>query len=111
MKNKQQFIIKNGFLFDGMSDIEIKNIKVLELYSNEGANAFVFKAYDTMLEREVALKIWCRVDRKADERLLKAKKECSKIAQLKHPNIATIHYADIIKGYPIAIVDLTYPHL
>ena len=105
MKKKQKFKIINGYLNDGNKTINIENIKVLEIYSDEGANATVFKAYDTMLDREVIVKVWCRIDRDLDRTLLKAKKELSKVGGLSHPHIATIHYANIIKGYPVAIVD------
>jgi serine/threonine protein kinase len=105
MKKKQKFKIDNGCLSDGAKTIYIDNIKVLEICSDEGANATVFKAYDTILNREVVLKIWCRIDRDYERTLLKAMKELSKVGRLSHPHIATIHYANIIKGYPIAIVD------
>ena len=103
MGRKQKFNIVDGHLHDGKVKIKIDNIRVIEKHSDEGANVTVYKAFDTMLNREVALKISCRIDKNVRARTIKAKGECSKIGRLNHPKIATVHYANIIKSYPVAI--------
>ncbi|UCE02950.1 MAG: protein kinase [Candidatus Latescibacterota bacterium] len=64
----------------------------------EGAYGEVYRAYDSSLDLEVALKL-LRPDhfsgRQAPERLLK---EARCLAQVHHPNVITVHGADIHDG-------------
>lgn len=108
MHKKADFSIQNKQLFvkDGRA-IPIKKIKIIKVISNEGANSTVFLAKDEFLDREVALKIWSRIDFEKEGTIIKAKKECRKIASLRHPNIAQIYSAEIVEEhFPIAILEL-----
>ena len=66
---KKSFSIKKGGLYDGQKYLKIKNIDVLEVSSCEGANAIVYKGKDRLLDRDVAIKVWCRIDRTEKDRL------------------------------------------
>lgn len=60
----------------------------------EGGMAIVYKAYDTRLERDVAVKIIRKGAFPADhiERILKRfEREAKALARLSHPNIMKIH--------------------
>src|SRR3990172_4488419 len=106
MRNKQEFQIIDGCLCAGGRRFFIKNIKIQSILSNEGANATVYLAHDSYLKRKVALKIWCRKDRKIEISSERAKEECAKIAKLSHPLISVIYSADIVEGYPVAALEL-----
>ncbi|MFQ5771807.1 MAG: serine/threonine-protein kinase, partial [bacterium] len=69
---------------------KIKHYKIVELLGSGGMGK-VYKAFDLMLERDVAIKVLHRHlwnDKKTDDRFLQ---EARAIARLVHPNIVTIH--------------------
>ena len=67
----------------------------------EGGMALVYKAYDTRLEREVALKV-IRTEKAADELFLKRfEREARALALLSHPNIVHINGY----GVPYLVMD------
>jgi serine/threonine protein kinase/Flp pilus assembly protein TadD len=57
----------------------------------EGGVGIVWKALDTTLDREVAIKILSETFRQQPERLERFKREAKALAALDHPNIVTIH--------------------
>lgn len=62
----------------------------------EGATAEVFRARDTRLEREVALKKFRTVAGRSDEAVLQ---EARRLAKVRHPNVVTVYGADLIEGH------------
>ena len=57
----------------------------------EGGMGVVWKAIDTTLDREVAIKILPEALAGADERLARFEREAKLLASLNHPNIAAIY--------------------
>jgi serine/threonine-protein kinase len=57
----------------------------------EGGMGVVWKAVDTTLDREVAVKILPEAFADEAERLARFEREAKLLASLNHPNIATIH--------------------
>lgn len=71
----------------------------------EGGMALVYKAYDTRLERDVALKV-IRTEKAADELFLKRfEREARALAQLSHPNIVHINDYGEQDGAPYLVMD------
>ncbi len=57
----------------------------------EGGMAVVWKAVDTTLDREVAIKVLPDAFSKDPERLARFEREAKSLASLNHPNFAAIH--------------------
>jgi len=71
----------------------------------EGGMAVVYKAYDTKVEREVALKV-IRMELKDQERHLKRfKREAKALTKLTHPNIVGLLDFDIYEGNPYIVME------
>jgi tRNA A-37 threonylcarbamoyl transferase component Bud32/tetratricopeptide (TPR) repeat protein len=72
----------------------------LTLVNRVGAGAFgeVYRAWDTRLEREVALKLLRRGDAAAGGANSRAVHEGRLLARVRHPNIVTVYGADVIDG-------------
>lgn len=75
------------------SHLSISNIEFNRAILPSGANGMVFEAYDTLLRRSVAVKIWIPSEGDARNRKKQALAEASKIAQLTHNNIVRIYSA------------------
>jgi Tol biopolymer transport system component len=61
----------------------------------EGGFGEVFRAYDPQLDRQVALKLQRQT---ADAGVLRALGEARRLARIRHPNVLTIHGADVNDG-------------
>src|SRR5262245_16617275 len=71
-----------------------------------GATADVYRAFDTQLQRDVALKILTD-DRHADPRVRhRLEREARILAALEHPNIARIHGLEQIDGMYALVLEL-----
>jgi serine/threonine protein kinase/tetratricopeptide (TPR) repeat protein len=71
-----------------------------------GGMGEVYRARDTKLGREVAIKILPRVFTKDPERLRRFEREARMLAALNHPNIAAIYGAEEIEGVPALVLEL-----
>ena len=74
----------------------------LDIRSELGSGAFgtVYLAWDTRLEREVALKLLKRLDDADVPLASELIKEGRLLAQIRHPNVVTVHGADVFDGQP-----------
>jgi serine/threonine protein kinase len=68
---------------------KIGHYDVLSLLGRGGVGE-VYRARDTQLKRDVALKVLSAAFSSDPERLARFQREVEALAQLKHPNIATI---------------------
>ena len=79
-----------------------------EIGSSVGAGAMgqVFRAWDTRLNRDVAIKVLPK-DFVADaDRLRRFEQEVKTLAALNHPNVLTIHDAGVHDGAPYLVSEL-----
>ena len=71
-----------------------------------GGMGEVFRARDTRLNRDVAVKVLPK-DFVADaDRLRRFEQEAKTLATLKHPNVLTIHHAGVHEGAPYLVSEL-----
>lgn len=74
----------------------------------EGGMAVVYKAYDTRLERDVAIKIIRREafsEEALDEVLKRFEREAKSLAKLSHPNIVKVHDYGEHEGSPYLVME------
>jgi len=71
-----------------------------------GAMGEVYRATDTSLEREVAIKVLPAEVAQDPERLARFKREAHFLAALNHPNIAAIHGLEEADGKPFLVLEL-----
>lgn len=74
-------------------------------YLSKGANGIVFAAYDRLLDRRVAIKIWIKInvkDRRDKEK--QAVFEAQKLAKLKNDKIITPYFAGYLKSGIVFLV-------
>ena len=72
----------------------------------EGGMGVVWKALDTHLERDVAVKILPDVFAGDAERLARFEREAKLLASLNHPNIAAVHGLDEDRGVRFLVMEL-----
>ncbi|NPV87177.1 MAG: serine/threonine protein kinase [Anaerolineae bacterium] len=90
-----------------MSDLSGKSIGRYHIKAllGKGGMAEVYRAYDTLLEREIAVKV-IRAERSGDESFLKRfEREARAIASLQHPHIVRVHDAGETDGDPYLVMD------
>ena len=66
----------------------------------------VYRARDTRLRREVALKMLHDVDANDEDSLVRFQRETHAVASLNHPNILAIHDTGMHRGAPFAVTEL-----
>ena len=71
-----------------------------------GGMGEVFRARDTKLDREVAIKVLPAELARDEERLARFRREAQLLAALNHPNIAAIHGLDEADGKPFLVLEL-----
>jgi serine/threonine-protein kinase len=71
-----------------------------------GGMGEVFRARDTRLSRDVALKVLPKTFAADPDRLRRFEQECRTLAALNHPNILTIHDAGVHEGAPYLVSEL-----
>ncbi len=72
----------------------------------EGGMGEVFRARDTRLNREVAIKVLPKEFASHPDRLRRFEQESKTLAALNHPNILTIHDAGVHDGTPYLVSEL-----
>src|SRR5579859_5857041 len=71
-----------------------------------GGMGEVFRARDTRLNREVAIKVLPKAFASDPDRLRRFEQETKTLAALNHPNILTIHDASVHEGAPFLVSEL-----
>src|SRR5216684_911415 len=90
------------------NELSLRRIGPYEIAAPIGAGGMgeVFRARDTRLNRDVAVKVLPR-DFVADaDRLRRFKQEAKTLAALNHPNVLTIHDAGVHEGAPYLVSEL-----
>jgi tetratricopeptide (TPR) repeat protein len=72
----------------------------------EGGTGEVYRATDTRLGRDVAIKILPEVFTRDPERVARFEREAQVLASLSHPNIATIHGVEEVGGTRYLVLEL-----
>src|SRR6202158_1082086 len=72
----------------------------------KGGMGEVYKARDTKLDREVAIKVLPAALAQDPERLARFEREAKVLASLNHPNIATIHGVEEVSGVRALVLEL-----
>ena len=72
----------------------------------EGGMGVVWKAVDTTLDREVAIKILPEALAADAERLQRFEREAKVLASLNHPNVATVHGFHDVNGVRFLVMEL-----
>jgi len=81
-----------------------RHFRVLEKVG-EGGMGVVYRAHDTKLDRDVALKFLTRIGRPMSEQDDRLRREARSLAALNHPNIVTIHDIDEAEGVPFLVLE------
>src|SRR5215471_18648212 len=71
-----------------------------------GGMGEVYRARDTRLDREVAIKVLPEVLASDSERLARFEREAKTLAALNHPNIAHIHGVEDALGTPALVMEM-----
>jgi serine/threonine protein kinase len=71
----------------------------------EGGMATVYKAFDTRLEREVALKVILQEKQHSEKFLKRFEREARTLAKLTHPNIVKVLDSGEHKGLPFIVME------
>ena len=71
-----------------------------------GGMGEVYRALDTRLDREVAVKVLPRALAEDPERIVRLQREARMLAALNHPHIATIHGFEVAAGVHAIVMEL-----
>ncbi len=88
-----------------MSDPSIAHYKILEKIGQGGLGE-VYRASDTKLHRDVAIKLLPEVFASDPERMARFSREAQVLASLNHPNIAAIHGLEDADGRRALVMEL-----
>jgi serine/threonine protein kinase/Tol biopolymer transport system component len=93
---------------DGSSSLVGRQFGVYLLTSFLGAGGMgeVYRARDTRLERDVAIKILPRVFSSDSERLHRFEREARMLATLNHPHVGAIYGIEDVDGVPALVLEL-----
>ena len=72
----------------------------------QGGMGEVYRAADTRLHRQVALKVLPEVFAKDEERMARFEREARVLASLNHPNIAAIYGLEVANGTRVLVMEL-----
>jgi len=89
-------ILNNGDVF--------RRFCVLEKVG-EGGMGVVYRAHDTRLDRDVALKFVTQAGQGRSELSDRLRREAASLGALSHPNIVTIHDIDEVDGVPFLVLE------
>jgi len=83
----------------------ISHYKVIEKIA-QGGMGEVYRAEDTNLSREVAIKVLPEQFTQDPQRLARFEREAKLLASLNHPNIAAIYGLEEADGVPLLVLEL-----
>jgi serine/threonine protein kinase len=89
--NKMYKVEKGKAILNGIP-VKLDNITFFDILE-KGANGIVFKGFDNLLNRDVAVKFWIINKKSRKDKMKQAIAESSKIANLRHPRIVTVFSA------------------
>jgi serine/threonine protein kinase/Tol biopolymer transport system component len=103
-----QVITNPGATNPGASMLTGRRIGVYQIQTMLGAGGMgeVYRARDTKLGRDVAIKIMSRASTGGLERLARFEREARMLAALNHPNIGAIYGIEDIDGVPALVLEL-----
>src|SRR5215475_6714958 len=81
-----------------------RRYRILEK-AGEGGMGLVYRAHDTRLGRDVALKFVTQAGEYSAEFTERLRREAMSLAALNHPNIVTIHDFDEADGVPFLVLE------
>src|SRR3990170_5046043 len=88
-----------------MTEQSIAHYRILEKIG-QGGMGEVYRASDTKLHRDVAIKVRPEVFASDPERMLRFSREAQVLASLNHPNIAAIHGLEESEGRRALVMEL-----
>ncbi|MFC1994759.1 serine/threonine protein kinase [Chloroflexota bacterium] len=99
-RSSSQFpiLVEREEVIIGNDHLSVPNITFVKEIIPPGANGRVFEAYDDVLQRRTAVKIWIPQPRDPRDRKRQALAEVAKIAQLDHANIVRVYGAGELKN-------------
>lgn len=92
---------------DNFSDLTGKTIGKYQIVSQlgRGGMAEVYKAYQTNLDRHVALKLMHAFLVEDKDFIARFEREAKNVAALRHPNIVQVYDFDVINGMPYMVME------
>ncbi|MGB5660260.1 MAG: protein kinase, partial [Thermoanaerobaculia bacterium] len=88
-----------------MSGRMLGHYEVLEKLG-EGGMGVVYRAFDTQLRREVAIKVLPERSQRDQQRLLRFEREALLLASLNHPNIVSIYSVERNDDGPFIVMEV-----
>src|SRR5215471_16958084 len=92
-----------------LTGVQVDHYQVLSLLAKGGMGE-VYRARDTRLDREVALKALPAAYARDTDRLRRFEQEARAAGRLNHPNVLTVYDVGIYQGAPYMITELLQGH-